>query len=195
MVGRRSWRRRDCCHCPAQSFDDAPEHNVLGATIYDVELLAALIGAGVGVRVAVDGLERSFSVLKCHLLILLIVVLMDNLLLALPLPRRCAITVRLQLLLLAELLRKPLDLPTLLDTVALGVVLWAPRTALVAAGGLSRSLVTTWAVAPTSHCRRSRSTSQRLVLAAILLLLLFATTMCSCIYIRLASLPCLWSRV
>jgi hypothetical protein len=95
MVGRRSWRRRDYCHCPAQSFDDAPEHNVLGATIYDVELLAALIGAGVGVRVAVDGLERSFSVLKCHLLILLIVVLMDNLLLALPLPRRCAITVRL----------------------------------------------------------------------------------------------------
>jgi hypothetical protein len=192
MVGRRSWRRCDCCHCPEQSFDDASEHNVLGATIYDVELFAALISAGVGVRVAVDGLERSFSVLKCHLLI---VVLMDNLLLALPLPRRCAITVRLQLLLLVELLRKPLDLPTLLDAVALGVVHWAPRTALIAAGGLSRLLVATWAMAPTSHCRRSRCTSQRLVLAAILLFLLFAATLCSCIYIRLASLPCLWSRL
>jgi hypothetical protein len=104
-----------------------------------VELLAALVGAGVGVGVVVDGLECSFGILECHLLIL--VILLDNLMVSLPLLRRCAIVARLQLLLLVELLRKLLDLPALLGAVALRVVRRAIR-------GLSWPLVTTWARTP-----------------------------------------------
>jgi hypothetical protein len=49
-----------------------------------------LVSARVGVKVTADGLESSFGILECHLLIL--VVLPDNLLLTLPLLGRCAVT-------------------------------------------------------------------------------------------------------
>jgi hypothetical protein len=60
-----------------------------------MELLAAFVGAIVGVGVAVDDLEHSFGILEWHLIILLLVILLDNLLLALPLPRKCAIMAQL----------------------------------------------------------------------------------------------------
>jgi hypothetical protein len=58
-----------------------------------MELFATLVGAGVGVRVTVGGLESTFGVLERHVLIL--VVLLDSPLLALALPRRCAIVAQL----------------------------------------------------------------------------------------------------
>jgi hypothetical protein len=102
----------------AQRVDDAPGRNVPRATIHDVKLLVALIGAGVGVGVAIDGLQCPFGVMECHVLILLLVVLLDNLLLALLAPRGCAVVAWLLLLLLIELLRKLLDFSALLCVVA-----------------------------------------------------------------------------
>jgi hypothetical protein len=72
--------------------------------------------------------------LELHLLIL--VVLLDNLLLALPLPGRCAVSSWLLLLLLVKLFRKLLDLLTLLNVVVPIVVHWAPLVAVVTAGRL-----------------------------------------------------------
>jgi hypothetical protein len=85
-----------------QRLDDAPGRDVLGAIVHDVELLVVLVSAGVGVRVgvAVDGLEHPFGILEQHLFILLLIALLDNLQLALPLPRGHAIMTRLLLLLL-----------------------------------------------------------------------------------------------
>jgi hypothetical protein len=68
-----------------------PGRDVPRAAVQNVELLVALIGAGVRVRVAIDGLESPFGILECHLLILLLVLLIDNLLLALLLLRRCIV--------------------------------------------------------------------------------------------------------
>jgi hypothetical protein len=62
-------------------------------------------------------------------------------LLAFPLARRCAIVVRLLLLLLTELLRELLNLPALLGVVAPRVVHRAPRTALITTKALQRSIV------------------------------------------------------
>jgi hypothetical protein len=93
-----------------------------------VEHLAALVGVGVGVRVVVDGLKHSFGILQRHLLTL--VTLWGNLRLTLPLPTRCAIAMRLQLLLLTEPFRKLPDLPALLDAVALGVMHRGPPSSL-----------------------------------------------------------------
>jgi hypothetical protein len=69
--------------------------NVPGATVHDAELLVVLVGARVGVGVAVDDLECSFGILERHLLIVLRVILPDSLLLALLLVRRRAIAARL----------------------------------------------------------------------------------------------------
>jgi hypothetical protein len=179
----------------AQRLDDAPGRDVLGTTIDDVELLAALIVAGLGVRVAVDDLDRPLGVLELHLL--LVVALMGNMLLAFPLVGRRAVVVLL-LLLLMELLYKLLDLSALLGAVAPEVVHRALRSALIAAGGLARSLVAVWVVAPTSHCcdsDDSGSTCQRLVVVGLLLLpvLVLATALSSGICFGLAGLPCPWS--
>jgi hypothetical protein len=114
-----------------------------------VELLVALILARVGVRVAIDTIERPLGVLELHLLLL--VALGGNLLLAFPLLGRCAIAVWLLLLLLTELLYELLDVPALLCAVVPRVVYQALRTTLVAAGGLPRSPVPTWAM---THTRR-----------------------------------------
>jgi hypothetical protein len=124
-----------------------------------VELLAALVGARVRVRVPVDGLEHPLGVLERHLLILLLVTLLDDLLHALPLSRRHVVTVWLLLLLLAKLLRNLLDFPTLFRIVVPRVVYRAPWTTLITTEGLPRQFVTMWAMAPTSRCSSSGSGS------------------------------------
>jgi hypothetical protein len=131
-----------------------------------------LVGVGVGVGVVVDILEHLLGVLEWHLLILLLVALLDDMLLALPMPRRHAITTCLLLLLLTELLRELLDFPAHLRAVVPRVLYRAPRTALITIGGLSLPLVTTWATAPIGRYS-SGSTSQRLVIVAGLLLFVF----------------------
>jgi hypothetical protein len=80
VMGRHSRRGRSCCHRSTQYLDDAPGLDVLGAVVHDVELLAALIGAGV--RVAIDSLEHPLGILELHLLLL--VALEGSLLLAFP---------------------------------------------------------------------------------------------------------------
>jgi hypothetical protein len=114
-----------------------------------VELLAALVFTGLGVRVAIDDLDHPLGILELHLL--LIVALMGNVLHALPLATRRAVTVGLLLLLLVELLRELRDLSTLLGVVVPRVVHRALRPTLVAAGGLAWSHVAAWVMAPTSH--------------------------------------------
>jgi hypothetical protein len=170
--------------------------DVPGASIHDVELLTTLVGAGVGVRVVIDGLECPLGVLELH--VLLFVTLRGNMLLAFLLPGRRAVMAWLLLLLLMKLLRKLPDLTALLCTMASGVVYRAPQTTLITARGLPQLLVTTWATAHTSCCSSgSGSTSQRLVVAADLLLLLFvfAAALSSGICIGLSGFPCLWGRL
>jgi hypothetical protein len=163
-----------------------------------VEHLAALIGAGVRVEVAEDGLEQPVGILESHILIL--AALRGDLLFALLVPGRCAVTAWLQLLLLTELFRELLDLLTLLSVVALGVVHRAPRTTFVVAGRLTWALVVMRATSPTSRCCCSSGTfGQWLVFAAslllLLLLLLLTAALCSGICVRLVSLPYLWGRL
>jgi hypothetical protein len=147
--------------------------------------------------VAVDSLESPLGILELHLLL---VALERNLLLPFPLAVRRAVTARLLRLLLAELLHEFLDLPTLLRAVAHRVVYRAPRTTLIAAGGMSQPLVTSWAMTPTGHSNSSDSgnSGQRLVVAASLLLLpisISATALSSGICFGPAGLPCLWCRL
>jgi hypothetical protein len=102
-----------------------------------------------------------------------------------------------------ELLCKLLDLPALLDAVVLGVVHRAPWPALIAVGGLVQSLVTAWALAPTSRCSDSGgrgSACKQLVVVGLLLLLpilvlVLATALSNDICYWLASLPCCRSRL
>jgi hypothetical protein len=88
-----------------------------------------LIGAGVIVEVVVDNLQLPLSLLKLHLLVL--VLLWIHLLFVLPLAGRHATLEWLLLLLLAELLCELLDFPALLDAVAPRVVHQAPRPFIV----------------------------------------------------------------
>jgi hypothetical protein len=175
-----------------------PGRDVPGATIHDVELLAMLVVDRSRVGVAVDDLDRPLGILELYLLV---IALIGNLVLAFLLVGRRVITARLLLLLLAELLCELLDLPALLSVVAPGVVHHAPWPTLVAAGGLARSLLATWVVAPTSRCSNNRgsgSTCQRLVVVIGLLLLhilVLATALSSSICFRLADLPYLWSSL
>jgi hypothetical protein len=157
VVGHRSWRGCRCCHHLAQRLDDVPRRDVPGAVVHDVELFAVLIVArfGVGVGVVVDDLDCPLGVLEVHLLLL--IAPQGNLLLAFPQTGRRAIAAWLLLLLLRELLCKLLDLPSLLGVVAPGVVHRAPGTTLVAAEGLPRPLVSTWATTPTSRSSSSDS--------------------------------------
>jgi hypothetical protein len=184
VVGHHSRHGLSCCHCSVQHLDDVPGRHVPGAAIHDVELLVALILARVGVRVAIDTIECPLGVLELHLLLL--VALGGNLLLAFPLLGRCAIVVWLLLLLLTELLYELLDVLALLCAVVLRVVYRALRTTLVAAEGLPRSPVATWAMTHTRRCYSSNGSSgssgQRLVFAAAL-----SSDNC----IGLTGLPCL----
>jgi hypothetical protein len=162
--------------------------NVPGDPIYHMEHLAMLLGVGLRVGEPIDRLQRPLGILVLHLLIL--VVLQVHFLLALLLLGRRTVLARLLLLLLVDLLRKLLDLSALLSTVTPGVVHQAPQATLVTIGELSRSLVTVWASTPTYCCSCSgASIGQRLVLAADLLLLLFAPASGSNIYVRLADFP------
>jgi hypothetical protein len=186
------------CHRSAQRLDDAPGRDVPGAAIYDVELLVVLVVTGLRVGVAVDDLNHPLGILELHPLV---VALMGNVLLAFPLVGRCAIVVRLLLLLLTELLRELLDLLALLGAVAPRVVHQAPWPALITVGGLARLLVVTWVVAPTSRCcdsGDSGSVCQRLIVVVGLLLLpifVLATALSSGIYFGLVGLPYLWGRL
>jgi hypothetical protein len=103
----------------AQGLDDALGCDVPGATIHDVEHLARLVDARVGVGVAVDGLQCPLGILELHLLILAL--LWIHLLFALILVGMCAILMRL-LLLLTELFRELLNFPALSGVVAHGVM-------------------------------------------------------------------------
>jgi hypothetical protein len=80
--GRRPWCGHSCWHHLAQSLDDAHGCDVSRAVVHDVEHLVALVGAGVRVRVVIDGLKRPLGILECHLLI--VVALQDDLLLSPP---------------------------------------------------------------------------------------------------------------
>jgi hypothetical protein len=82
-----------------------------------MELLAALVVAGVRIGEAVDDLDCPLGVPELHILI---DALAGNVLLAFPLAGRRDIMAGLLLLLLAELLHRLLDLSAVLDTVAEG---------------------------------------------------------------------------
>jgi hypothetical protein len=89
-----------------------------------------------------------------------------------------------------------LDLPPLLDAVALGVVYRALWATLITVGGLPRPLVTSWATTPTSRCSSSESTSQRLVVVVavdllLLLISIFAAALSNGFCFGLADVPCL----
>jgi hypothetical protein len=167
-----------------------------------MEVLAVLVVTGfkVGVGVVIDDLDRPLGILELHLLLL---VPGGNLLLAFPLMGRHAITAWLLLLLLVELLCELLDLPSLLGAMAPRVVHRTPRITLVSAGGLPQLLVTSWAMAPTSHYSSSGgsgSPCQRhiVIVAASLLLLpifVFVAALSSGICFRHAGLPYLQSKL
>jgi hypothetical protein len=73
VVGRRSRCGCSGYHRLAQRLDNVPGRDVLGAAVDDVELLAALVVAGLGVGVAVDDLDRPLGILELHLLIIALV--------------------------------------------------------------------------------------------------------------------------
>jgi hypothetical protein len=68
MVGHRSWRGHNGCQHSVQRLDDAPGCDVPGATIDDMELLEALVVAGLRVGVVVDDLDHPLGILELHLL-------------------------------------------------------------------------------------------------------------------------------
>jgi hypothetical protein len=112
-----------------------------------------------------------------------------------------AVTAQLLLLLLLKLFREILDLSALLDVVAPGVVHRAPRTALIGAEELLRSLVASWATAPPAIVAAAAAVgapvSSLLLPPAFFffLFLFFAVALSSGISFRLAGLPCLWGRL
>jgi hypothetical protein len=106
-----------------QRLDDMRGHNVPGAAVDDVELLATLVITGHRGVVAVDDLDHPLGILELHLLI---AVLMSKLLVPFPLAERRAIVAWLLLLLLTELFHELLDLLALLNAVVPRVVHRAP---------------------------------------------------------------------
>jgi hypothetical protein len=102
-----------------------------------------------------------------------------------------------------ELLCELLYLLTLLGVVALGVVHRAPRPALIAAGGLARPLVASWAMTPTNRNSSSGDSGSSdqwfvVVVATRLLLIsvsIFDIALSSGICFGLAGFPCLQSRL
>jgi hypothetical protein len=105
-----------------------------------------LIGAGVGVRVAEDGLQHPLGILELHLLILLRI----HLLFVIPLAGRCALLAQL-LLLLAELFHELLDFPSLFDTVTRGVMHRALHAIVIATRHLTGALAISRSMVPTSR--------------------------------------------
>jgi hypothetical protein len=64
------WGRRH--NFSAQGLDDAPGCDVPRTTEHDVERLAVLVVTGLGVGVAVDGLQCPLGILELHLYVLLL---------------------------------------------------------------------------------------------------------------------------
>jgi hypothetical protein len=177
---------------------------VPGAPIHDVEFLATLIGAGVKVKVAAEGLQHPLGVLELHLLIL--VLLKIHLLFSFPLAGRRVVLAQL-LLPLTELLRELLDISALSGVVVRGVMHRAPCASIVTIERFMGVLVILQAMAPTSRCWSSCSsmgTSQRLVVAtdplifllvvAVVVIIVFATALSSSTRIGLSCFLRLWGR-
>jgi hypothetical protein len=126
-----------------------PEHGV--------ECLATLVVTGLGVGMAVDGLQVPFGSLEPQIVIL--VLLGVYLLFALSFGSTLSLagwrgTFALLLLfqLLTVLFRELLDFPALSDDVVHGVVHRAMRATVITAGCLVGTLVTLWASIPTRCC-------------------------------------------
>jgi hypothetical protein len=116
----------------AQILDDAMGGDVPRTSEHDVECLAALVVAGLRVRMAVYGLEVPFGLWEAQSVLL--VLLGVFLLFALSLAGRCAV-VALLLQLLMVLFHEFLDFPALLSIVVHRVVHWATRANVIASGG------------------------------------------------------------
>jgi hypothetical protein len=162
-----------------------------------VESFVALVVAGLGVGVAIDGLHLPLGILEHHLFILLL--LRIHLLFALLMAGRCTFLAWL-LLLFVEVFHELLDLSVLTHAVAHRVMNQALGATVVTAGCLMRALVTSWASAPTHrHNCSYGGTNQRLVFAFGLLLLIFiivvATTLRGSHHVRLAILSCPGGRL
>jgi hypothetical protein len=126
------------------------------ASKHNVEHLAMLVVTRLGVRIAIYGLEVPFGFLEPHSILL--VLFGVCLLFALPLAGRHAIATLL-LQLLTVLFCELFDLPTLLDAVAHGVVLWTMGPSIITVGCLMGALVTSGTSAPT--CRDSSNCGGR----------------------------------
>jgi hypothetical protein len=142
------WGRRDRHHLSAQVLDDATGGDVPRASEHNVERLATLIVTGLGVRMAIYGLEVPFGFLGPHSVLL--VLFRVWLLFALSLAGRRAVTALL-LQLLTVLFRELLDFLTLLGAVARGVVHWTTRPSVIAVGRLTKALVASETSTPTRH--------------------------------------------
>jgi hypothetical protein len=178
-VWRDFWCRRRGRNFTTQGLDGTPGRNVPKTPEHDVEGLVALIATGLGVRVAIDRLQRPFGILELHFLLPFV-----YLLLPLPLVGGCAILAQLLLHLFTELFRELLDLPALRCGMPRRVMHRALRTTFVTVGRLAGALVTSLATsAPTccySGCCRGGCPGQRLATASLLLLLALAANTLSC---------------
>jgi hypothetical protein len=119
MVWRRLWGRCGLRHLSTQNLDDATRGDVSRTSEHDVERLAALIVAGLRVRMVIYGLEVPFGLLEPQsiLLVLLGVFLLFALLMV---GRRAVVVLLLQLL--TVLCHVFLDFTALLYAVARRVV-------------------------------------------------------------------------
>jgi uncharacterized membrane protein (Fun14 family) len=165
---------------------------------HDIEHHATLVVAGLGVRIAIYGLEFPFGLLEPQsvILVLLGVFLLLALLLA---GRRTIIVLLLQLL--AVLFHEFLRFPALLSDMVHRVVHWATRASIITARRLMGVLVTSGSSAPircSSSSYGGGSSSQWLVIAVgrllFLVLVLAATSLGSSTLFGLGTLPHLWSR-
>jgi hypothetical protein len=114
VVWRYLWARCGCRHLSAQILDDVTGGDVPRTSEHDIECLASLIITGLGVGMAVYGLQVPFGLLEPHSILL--VLFRVFLLFALLLEGRCAVVVLL-LQLLTVLFYELLDFSALLSAV------------------------------------------------------------------------------
>jgi hypothetical protein len=128
-----------------QVLDDATRGDVPRTSEHDIECLVTLIVTGLGIRMAVYGLEVPFVLLEPHSVLLIL--FRVCLLFALPLAGRHVITMLL-LQLLVVLFHELLDFLTLLNVVARRVVHWTMRLSVIAVRRLTGALVASGTSAP-----------------------------------------------